>query len=348
VNRLTAASGVGGLTALLLMGLWSVDRIPGPPGASPSRRADAELHARTIARLRSGERYYDAVGTELRSNGYPTQSIFNWRTPLHYELVAILPGNSSAWLVRGLSVLVVLSAIWAFANRVPAMTIAGAFLLFGAVLVPLLGMSAALFGEVWSGLLIGLSLASYYRGRFILAAAAGVLALFMRELAAPYVMVCALLAVKGRRRKEMAAWAIGVAAYAVYYARHALQAMEHSHPTDLSNAAPWVQFPGVPFLLRTLRENGWFLLLPTWVAPVVCVLAVLALFARSAPAQLRGSLIAYVVFFLVVGQPFNDYWGLVTTPIWAYALAHSVEGLRELGRDLRSSGGPHALEPERS
>ena len=336
MKRLTAVSSVGGLTILLCTGLWSVDRIPGPPGAGPTRRADAELHANTIARLRSGEPYYPAVGAELRANGYPTQSVFNWRTPLHYEIVALLPANISAWLIRGLSVLVVLGAIWALADRAPAMTIAGALLLLGAVLVPLLGMSAVLFGEIWSGLLIGLSLACYYRRRGVLAAVAGVLALFMRELAAPYVVVCALLAVRSRRRREMAAWAIGVAAYAVYYARHALQAMEHVHPTDLSNAAAWIQFPGLPFLLRTLRENGWLLLLPAWAAPIVCVLATAALFAPSAPPQLKASLAAYFVFFLVVGQPFNDYWGLVATPIWAYALAHGVEGVRALAHFSRS------------
>src|SRR5262249_12040299 len=51
---------------------------------------DTVLHIETIERIRTGEPYYSAVGAELRKHDYPTAQVVNWRTPLHYEVVAAL------------------------------------------------------------------------------------------------------------------------------------------------------------------------------------------------------------------------------------------------------------------
>jgi hypothetical protein len=33
----------------------------------------------------------------------------------------------------------------------------------------------------------------------------------------------------------------------------------------------------------------------------------------------------YAVLFLFVGQPFNNYWGLVAAPVWALAMVYGAQ-----------------------
>jgi hypothetical protein len=91
-----------------------------------------------------------------------------------------------------------------------------------------------------------------------------------------------------------------------------------------------VQFGGVPFVLGTIGFSGWFAALPSWGVAIGCALIVAALWAPRASPQLRGAIIAYMTFFAVVGQPFNQNWGLVTAPAWALACGYGVAGLRRL------------------
>src|SRR5688572_25398585 len=52
---------------------------------------DLALYRAEIERIRAGENYYQAANIELRQRGYPTRSLFNWRTPLPMWLVGKLP-----------------------------------------------------------------------------------------------------------------------------------------------------------------------------------------------------------------------------------------------------------------
>ena len=40
------------------------------------------LYRAEVDRIRNGEGYYQAAAAELTARGYPTRSVFNWRTPL--------------------------------------------------------------------------------------------------------------------------------------------------------------------------------------------------------------------------------------------------------------------------
>src|SRR4026209_2387691 len=64
------------------------------PGGAPGQPAGGEdqaLHIATIARLHAGESYYVVVGDKLRRRGYPTASVFNWRTPALVRALAFNP-----------------------------------------------------------------------------------------------------------------------------------------------------------------------------------------------------------------------------------------------------------------
>ena len=52
---------------------------------------DVELYRAEVARIHAGEGYYHALAAELPVRGYPTRSVFNWRTPLPLWLLSQLP-----------------------------------------------------------------------------------------------------------------------------------------------------------------------------------------------------------------------------------------------------------------
>ncbi len=52
---------------------------------------DVALYRAEVDRIHHGEGYYQAAATELTVRGYPTRSVFNWRTPLPMWLLGKLP-----------------------------------------------------------------------------------------------------------------------------------------------------------------------------------------------------------------------------------------------------------------
>ena len=69
---------------------------------------DIELYRAEVDRIRAGESYYDAAASELRSRGYPTRKLFNWRMPLPMWLIGKLPDVS---LAKGLLCLATVALI---------------------------------------------------------------------------------------------------------------------------------------------------------------------------------------------------------------------------------------------
>ena len=157
---------IGGLAVLSLAvaGCLSVSLGPPPKLGNVKGPLDVELYYAVTQRVQAGQAYCDALGGELQARGYPTRSVFNWRTPLHTELIAHLP--SLAWA----RVLLLLAAACA------------------------IGLSAAAMcrdrrnddGRGWSGAWIAISVGCYALGWRCADASAGLPALFFRELAVPY------------------------------------------------------------------------------------------------------------------------------------------------------------------
>ena len=316
------------LLALLLIGIAPSSR-PQPRRLPPAGAGDAILHFATIDRLRAGDGYYDAVGEELRSRRYPTTKVFNWRTPAHLLMVAALSVPVARMLMRVLAFAAVLLTPVSLAGESVAIVLIGILTQIGALATAFrpLAVSAA---EVWAGVLIALSLGAYFMKRWEVAAILGVAAIFTRELAAPYCVVCGLLALGARRRNESLVWIVGGLAYATYFGLHAMQVWAHQLPGDPAQLEPWVRWNGLRFILDTLRVNGWLAMVPAWVAALYMVFALAGAASPRVARQVTLPLLTYFLFFTVAGQPFNYYWGFVTAPIWAFAAAHGVHGLHYL------------------
>jgi hypothetical protein len=194
-----------------------------------------------------------------------------------------------------------------------------------------------LMGEPWAGVLIGLSVCAYAIQRPSLAAPLGLLALFVRELAAPYCLVCALIAAVNRRWRELWFWIAGTGAYAAYYGWHLTQVSAQRLPTDFAHSSSWLEFGGLPFLLATVHWMGWLLILPASLTAVTLVLIVAGIVDERTPLHVRAASAGYVGFFLVAGMPFNDYWGLIAAPTWALACGH---GARTMGQAIWTAFAP--------
>src|SRR5262245_2678095 len=85
----TVAASIGGCLAITLSReVLHAARDDGP--------SDGILFRRIVERVRAGEGYYAAAGHELRAQGYPTRSPFNWRLPTLSWLIGGLPGPTWA------------------------------------------------------------------------------------------------------------------------------------------------------------------------------------------------------------------------------------------------------------
>jgi hypothetical protein len=299
--------------------------------------SDLHLYRRIVECVHAGEDYYEAAGREMRAVGYPTGSIFNWRPPLYAWLIGTLPTPS--WAQALLTILAGLALVFActLMQREGGIgrAAAGIFPLIGALSWCIDG-DAFLSQELWAGILICLSICAYAQDRWQTGLAAGLFALFFRELALPYCLIALFLACRQQRGQEIAGWLIGLALYSVYMLLHILAVAEHILPDDRVHAS-WVQFGGATFLLATCRMNAYLFNLPLWASAFYLPWALIGLASWRGGMGARLALTAgvYIAAFAVVGQPFNDYWGLITAPLLACGFAAAPEAVRALFFCLR-------------
>ena len=192
---------------------------------------------------------------------------------------------------------------------------------------------AELSFELCAGTLILISVSAHELGWRWVAVIAGVAALFVRELAIVYVIVCLVDAMRRRARGEVLAWLVALAAYGAFYQWHMQQVAALLGPADHAAATGWLQFGGIGFVLRTAAYNGILLVLPYWVAGIVLPVGLLGL-ARVPRAGI--TVVLYVLLFLVYGRPENEYWGAIYAPLIALGVGFAPGVFRNLIR--RSTG----------
>jgi len=320
---------VAGLSLTFAVFLWAtpsdstaVNRGSGSSDDKP--RSDVQLFIRIVEDSRQGKGYYEAAGEEMRAGEYPTRSVFNWRQPFMYLALSHAP-TLFAQLCLAVLAAKLLSDTGKTLRRETF-----ALVPMGNSCIGLLVPIAVYLTEAWAGALIALSLLSYARNRERAGAVWGLAAVFVRELAGPYCLFATGVALWHRRWHEVRIWAAGGALYASYYGLHALHVFQHIRPDDRSQPNSWVAFGGLPFLAETWKTNGLLLQAPRVVVAIVAVALVAAWWNRCLPLHARVTLIMYSAMFLVIGQPFNGYWGLLIAPTASLWLAYSWGGLRTL------------------
>jgi hypothetical protein len=188
--------------------------------------------------------------------------------------------------------------------------------------------------ELWSGMLIALSVCAYAHGCRSLGVGAGLLALSFRELALPYGIISLALAWRRRQRRESVMWVVGLALFGLFLMRHWIEVAHRVTAADAAHAAGWIRFGGAEFLLATTRANFFLMRLPSWCAAFYLPLALLGAAGCRGELGTRVGLSAwiYAAAFAVVGQPFNFYWGLVSAPLLAFSIAWAPASLCDMAR----------------
>jgi hypothetical protein len=283
---------------------------------------DVALYHAEIQRMRAGEGYYEAAAAELRDRGYPTASLFNWRTPLPMWLIARLPEPGGKVLVGALAVLLMLCAARLMAREGLAQAALCGILLFGAVM-PVFLADLYVMPVLWSGVLIGLSVCAYGCGRWRWGVLTGIAALFCRDLAGPYCLASAAWAVWRRRWAEALAWLVALAAYGVFFALHAGIVSMHMRPLDMAHEQGWLRLGGLPFVISLVQVSAYLLVSPQWLSALYLPAALLGLAVWPSPLGRRvtGAACLYLFVFAIVGQPFNQYWGVLLTPLLCFGAA---------------------------
>jgi MFS family permease len=298
-------------------------------------QGDLASYQRIIEKMRGGEGYYDAAHEVLVADGYGTRSVFNWRTPAWPMLLAALPAGWGQGLLAAVA-LAGLVLSYAAARRdggiVPAVLVLVAV---GGSLGGLASPSSVVFAEVAAGTVMLFSVAAYGMGWRWAGLVAALAALFLRELAAPYVVVAAVLALRERRWGEVVAWVAGGLTYAGYFGWHWWNVMQQLGPMDRDYAEGWVQFGGVKFLLAAAGFNGLWSLAPSWLAALVLPLGLLGLWAWRGGTLALATVVAYLVLIAVVGKPFNYYWGALFTPLLMLGAGWGLYGVIETVREAR-------------
>ncbi|MDX1396678.1 MAG: hypothetical protein R3195_20020 [Gemmatimonadota bacterium] len=286
-----------------------------------------------IERMRAGDTYYEALGAELHTRGYPTTSPFNWRTPGPLVVLAKLP--SPDWGRIGIAILggfLLFFGHGTLREMGGRWTVGLGLVLLSGTIVP--GLVGALFVQpvLWAGLLVGLSAVLLGAGHRRSAVAVGVLAPFCREFAIAWVVVCLAFALREGRRREAAAWGLGVAGFGLMLAYHAVQVGRHLTPESFGQPEGWFQFGGLPFLISTFQMSGFFLLVPQWGAALLLAAALAGTIGWTSPVGRRVSatLFIFVLSFSIIGLRYNQYWGLVLAPLVCLCAARAPVALGAL------------------
>jgi hypothetical protein len=324
-----------GLGVLLVAGLWRP--LPRHGTTAPSERTDSALFGAVIARVAQGQPYYTAMGTELRHRGYPSASVFNWRMPTLIVGLAKAP-LAMRILLACLAVGAIAGTVNLFSRSAPEIMLLTLLAVVGATASTFAPLAVVL-SEAWAGVCVVVSGLLYARGRPAAGASFGLAALFLRELAGPYAAVCCWIAFREGRRREVAIWVAGGLAWCAFYLIHANAASQSMRPDDLAHPS-WVQFGGPRFVLATIGFGGWLYVLPTWVAAVAGTLLVSSLWAPIKALHIKAATITYMVVFMIVGQSFNQAWGLLTAPLWAIGYGLGLSGLFALLQEARGARTP--------
>ena len=335
----TTTPGQARLILAALAGLLLVTMLalvtPDPTVASPSSgtgSTDVGLYAAITDGVRAGGNYYAVTAQELRAGNYPLRPFVTFRLPTLAVTQAMLPVWATAALLYALAAGVLLAwyaRLQQALRRPIAVTVA--LMLLAAGSIACWQAELAGFHEIWAGSLIALSLARYRSDRWAEAVGWGLAAMLIRETAALYVIVLALLAWRDGAQRQALAWAAALGVLALVTIAHAYAVAAVVRPLDPASAG-WAGLLGPGFAVRTAQASTALTLIPLAVAAPLVGLAWFGWTVWNSPVATRGAatIAAYAVLLAITGRLDTFYWGLLTAPILLLGLVFVPDGLRDL------------------
>ena len=326
------------LLALLLLASLAALAAPAPPAVSGDANARSEdqhdivLYEGIVAAVAHGERYYTATAEALRAGDYPLRPFFTFRPPALALIQASLPRP----ILIALQYLLVLTVALVWSRRLGEAIPRAAPRLVAMALVAS-GMMAFVqsdltaFHEIWAGLLVALALGLRRPGRWVEAAAIGLIAALIRELAAPFLIAMAALAALEGERREAIGWSAAFALFLIALAAHAFAVAQVTSPLDPASPG-WSGLLGFGFFVRAVTLSTALGVLPLLLAAPLVALALFGWLAWRDPLGLRMASLScgYALIIALFGRVDNFYWALMVAPLFLAGLVFVPDGLRDL------------------
>ncbi|WP_260598497.1 hypothetical protein [Sphingomonas endolithica] len=329
----TRARWVLGLLALLLAISLSALATPRSTGLADrgDTQTDLALYDSIVSGVRAGGEYYGVAAAALRNGNYPLKPFVTFRLPTLATLQASMPSALWSLLLHILAAAVALA--W-FIRLRPAFarppSRATALLLLGGGLIAFVQSGLAGLHEIWAGLIIALSLALRRPGRWVEAAAFGMIAMLFRETAALYVGIMAAIALMEGNRREAYGWLATLAAFAIVIMFHAHAVAQVVRPLDPSSPG-WDGMLGFGFFVSSMTVSTALALAPAWLAALLVALTLFGWAAWDDPLALRAlaTFCGYATLLALFGRSDTFYWGLMIAPTILIGLAFVPDALRE-------------------
>jgi hypothetical protein len=322
------------LSALALMILISLVLNPQPIKLAPAdlpadAMTDPILYATVIKAVANGDNYYVAAAREHRRGGFPLKPFVTVRMPT----LAVVSAKLGPSLIK-LTMFALIGACvcaWYVRLRDQFEPEAIGYTALGVIAVSTIVMSLPtflLFHEAWAAPLIALSLALRTPERYRASIIIGLLAVLVRELALPYLLLMGFVAACEKRWTEVLGWSIGVALAGVAIALHAQAVASVVLPADLGSQG-WNGMAGWAFFVSAMSNVTLLILLPEWLARIAVPLSLFGWVAWKSDVSLRvtGLLLGYAALLMVFARPENFYWGVLIAPLVLVGLCFAPAGL---------------------
>ena len=330
---------------VLLLACLTALAAPGPPPASkdPAQRAndqaDVVLYETIVSGVRAGGNYYTVAAAALRTGNYPLKPFVTFRLPTLAMVQASMPQLASVILLFVLAAAVMVAwfiRLRGVVARPPPLAIALALLAGG--MVAFVQADLVDFHEIWAGLFIALSIALRRPGRWIEAAAFGMIAMLIRETAALYVGIMVVIAFLEGHRREAYGWVATVGVFAVVVVLHAYAVSQVVRPLDPASPG-WAGMLGFGFFVKTMTLATALSLAPLWLAALLIGFTLFGWASWNDPLALRAFTVfsAYALLLSLFGRSDTFYWGLMIAPTILIGLVFVPDGLRDLLRAARDT-----------
>ncbi len=302
-----------------------------------------DLYESIAARVMAGEDYYVAALAEQRAHDYPTAPFVTVRSPAmawgdalwgpggwRMVAVAMLLIGIIGWTVR-------LSHMRHPAAVLPAERIGAAIVIF------LCGIAAFdervhVLHEVIAGLALTAAFAFYGTRYWLVGLFFIAVAVAVRELAVPALLLWSALAAMRRSWREVAVALALLASFALGMAAHAHAVLELRLPGDATSEG-WTGMGGPAFVLDAVRRLTPLAFAPAWLAVPLAILPMVGwagLGSRAAFAVLLWSA-GFALIIAVAARPENFYWAQLILPIYAAGLVFTPRAIADLVKAARGT-----------
>ena len=311
----------------------------GDPVEERERDEDLAFYDRVIERIAGGENYYDFIVEEQRARDYPVRPGAVVRLPTLAYIHAWL-GEPGMIVV---SIVLLIATVWAWWRRLGEEPGGARRQRIGAALMFLggsLGLNRSYFvmHELWAGMLIALAFGLHRPGRWGWALVVAAMALAVRELVLPFVLLMGAMAAWRRDWREAAAWGALVGVFFAAMAWHFAQIEPQVLPGD-PEGPDWLVLRGLSGWLGNIVLTSNLRFLPHAIAAPIVLLMVLGWAGWRTPAGTTGTLLylGYGLAFMLAGRENNFYWGALIAPAMFVGLVFLPMALGSLVRSARGA-----------